>query len=101
MANYLYKHEIMERGYKEIPENEWPSHCKEMGKFIDSVSPIIQNAECGWNGVSYKVMEKECQGEIIQNSFLKLYNNGGGERWICVTGNSKACNLSELVNNIW
>ncbi|MBR5604263.1 MAG: hypothetical protein IKW51_08690 [Bacteroidales bacterium] len=95
--NYIYGWVLKDRGYVEVPESEYTERQIDMKNFIESMSEVIKDAKCGWNGVKYKVMR------YIDDSiekFMVLYCDGG-ERWIPITGNSKGCNFSVLGENLW
>lgn len=101
MKNYLDSWQMKERGYVEADEsaynNEW---VMEMKEFIDSLSPIIKNAKCGWDGVEYKLMKVKNDFGSFAEAFMVLYCDGG-KRWIPIDGNSKGCNFSVLGENLW
>lgn len=98
MKNYTYDWVIRDRGYAELPVDEYTKEQSNMSKFIDSMSTVIAEAKCGWSGVRYEVMKHE-RGEEIE--YMVLYCNGGGSRWINITGNSKGSNFSVLGENLW
>ena len=98
MKNYTYGWRLKELGYTEVPEEEYTDKQKEMKAYIDFLSAAITMADCGWDGVKYKVMR------YIDKSiekYMVLYVAGGGERWIPITGNNKGCNFSVLGDNLW
>lgn len=100
MKNYLYGFQLKERGYVEVNESEYTDFCKDMKNFIDSLSMVIKNAKCGWDGVAFKVMKNENEACCYQETFMVLHCDGG-ERWIPISGNSKGCNFSVLGENLW
>ena len=95
--NYTYGWVLKDRGYVEVPEAEYTDRQIDMKNFIESMSVLIKEAKCGWDGVKYKVMRY--MDDSIEK-FMVLYCNGG-ERWIPITGNSKGCNFSVLGENLW
>ena len=95
--NYTYGWVLKDRGYAEVPEAEYTDRQIDMKNFIESMSVLIKEAKCGWDGVKYKVMRY--MDDSIEK-FMVLYCNGG-ERWIPITGNSKGCNFSVLGENLW
>ena len=97
MKNYTYGWVLTNEGYVEIHETEYTDRQIDMKKFIDSMSAIIKNARCGWDGVRFAVMKHETNGI---DEFMVLYCDGG-ERWILINGNSKGCNFSVLGENLW
>ena len=98
MKNYIYGWRLKQLGYVEVPEEEYTDRQKEMCAYIDFLSDAIAMAECGWDGVQYKVM-KYTDGNI--EKYMVLYVDGGGSRWIPITGNSKGCCFSVLGENLW
>lgn len=97
MKNYTYEWVIKDRGYIEVSETEYTDNQNNMKKFVESMSEIIREARCGWDGVKYKVMKHEINGIDV---YMVLYCDGG-ERWIPINGNSKECNFSVLGENLW
>lgn len=98
MKNYTYGHVIKGRGYVEIPVTEYTDSQLDMRKFIKSMSAIIVEARCGWDGVRYEVVKHKERGDTAE--YMVLYCIGG-ERWIPISANSKGCNFSVLGENLW
>ena len=98
MKNYTYGHVIKDRGFIELPVGEYTEHQLDMGKFINSMSSVIADARCGWDGVRYEVMIHEKTGGTAEYMVLHC---DGGERWIPISGNSKGANFSVLGENLW
>lgn len=98
MKNYTYGWMIKNRGYVEMPVDEYSIEQLDMKEFIDSMSPIVFASRCGWQGVRYEVMEHE-NGNVEE--YMVLYCDGGGSRWIPIAGNSRGCNFSVLGENLW
>lgn len=99
MKNYMYKWQIMERGYKEVGENEYDERIKEKVNYIAKLSDVVKTADCGWDKVVFKLMSSPMSEYYI--SFMVLCAEDGGERWIPIEGNSKACNLAVLGENLF
>ena len=97
MKNYTYGWTIKDKGFVEMSVAEYTENQIDMSKFIDSMSVVIKESRCGWDGVRYEVMKHE-RGEIAE--YMVLYCDGG-ERWIPIEGNSKGCNFSVLGENLW
>ena len=97
MKNYTYGWTIKDKGFVEMSVAEYTENQIDMSKFIDSMSAVIKESRCGWDGVRYEVMKHE-RGEIAE--YMVLYCDGG-ERWIPIEGNSKGCNFSVLGENLW
>lgn len=99
MKNYTYDWVIKDKGYVELPVTEYTEEQMDMKKFIKSMSTVIVEAKCGWSGVRYEVMKHNKRGDTLE--YMVLYCNGGGSRWINITGNSKGSNFSVLGENLW
>ena len=98
MKNYTYGWRLKQLGYVEVPEDEYTDRQKDMKEYIILLSKTIAKANCGWDGVQYKVM-RYTDGSI--EKYMVLYVDGGGSRWIPITGNSKGCCFSVLGENLW
>ena len=98
MKNYTYGWRLRDLGYIEVPENEYTERMWDMKKYIDMLSDVVVKANCGWDGVEYKVM-KYIDDSI--EKYMVLCVEGKGERWIPINGNSKGCNLQVLGENLW
>ena len=100
--NYTYGWRLKELGYTEVPESEYTERQEEDKVFIDMLSNVVREADCGWTGVAYKVM-RYTDGSI--EKYMVLYVGAqkevNGGRWIPITGNSKGCCLSVLGENLW
>lgn len=98
MTNYTYGWKLKEQGFVEVPESEYTDSQKDMQQYINMLSEVVFEANCGWDGVRYAVMQSESGSTRI---YMVLWVEGGGSRWIPIAGNSKGCNLSVLGENIW
>lgn len=98
MKNYTYGWRLKELGYVEVPESEYTDRMLEMKEYVNMLSDVVDKADCGWDGVEYKVM-KYIDDSI--EKYMELYTNDGGARWIPITGNSKGCNFTVLGENLW
>lgn len=98
MKNYTYGWRLKELGYVEVPEEQYTDRQKDMQKYIEILSEAVCKAKCGWDGVRYAVM-KYTDDSI--EKYMVLWVEGGGSRWIHITGNSKGCCLSVLGENLW
>ncbi len=99
MKNYTYGWVIKDKGYVELPVTEYTDEQMDMRKFIKSMSAVIVEARCGWDGVRYEVVKHNEIGNVLE--YMVLYCNGGGSRWIPITENSKGSNFSVLGENLW
>jgi hypothetical protein len=99
MKNYTYDWVIKDKGYVELPVNEYTEEQKDMMEFIKSMSAVIETAKCGWSGVRYEVVKHRKRYDMLE--YMVLYCNGGGSRWIPISGNSKGSNFSVLGENLW
>ena len=99
MKCYTYGWAIKDKGYMELSEAEYTAEQIDMGNFIKSMSGVIVEARCGWDGVRYEVVRHSERGDVLE--YMVLYCNGGGSRWIPITANSKGSNFSVLGENLW
>lgn len=99
MKNYTYGWLIKDKGYVELSESEYTENQLDMMKFIRSMSTVIVEARCGWSGVRYEVVKHYEREDVLE--YMVLYCNGGGSRWIPISGNSKGSNFSVLGENLW
>lgn len=104
MKNYSYGWQIKERATNEIPVTEYTQAQFDMYNYVNGVlSKAIEYANCGWRGVTYKVMSF---GNDTREYMILFgngdFNNGyNSSRWIPIDGNSKGCNFSVLGENLW
>ena len=98
MKNYTYGWVLKDRGYVEVEESEYTAAQMDMKKYIEKLSDVVIAAQCGWDGVEYKIMKHPRGGN---ESYMVLYVGNIGERWIPITGNSKGCNLQVVGENLW
>lgn len=98
MKNYTYGWVLQDKGFVEVPECDYTAPQNEMKQYVSLLSNVVEKANCGWDGVQYKVMKNKF-GNI--ECYMVLYVDGHGERYIPITGNSKGCNLQVLGENIW
>lgn len=98
MKNYTYGWAIMNMGYVPVNESKYTDRQINRKKFIESMSPIIKSANCGWDGVRYELMDYD---GVNVKEYMVLYCCRGGERWIPIDGNSDGCNFTVLGENLW
>ena len=98
MKNYTYGWALQDKGFVEVPENDYTDPQKDMKEYISLLSDVVVKARCGWDAVQYKVMENKFGNK---EQYMVLCVDGHGERYIPITGNSKGCNLQVLGENIW
>ena len=98
MKNYTYGWVLRDQGYVEVPESDYTERMLDMKEFIDMLSEVVIKANCGWDGVEYKVMRYT--DDSIEK-YMVLCVDGRGERWIPINGNSKGCNFEVLGQNLW
>lgn len=98
MKNYTYGWELKQRGWAEIPEDSYSVYQKDRAEYIKILSEAVNKAKCGWSGVKYAAMQY-IHDEIEE--YMVLWVEGGGSRWIPISGNSKGACLSELGENLW
>lgn len=104
MKNYMYGWQVKEREHKELPVEEYTENQWDMYNFVNGVlNNAIQASNCGWLGVTYRVLYfgNETREYMILYSKGDVNNKFNSSRWIPVDGNNKACNFSVLGENIW
>ena len=101
MKNYTYGWRLKELGFVEVPEELYTPHQKEMKEFVDMLSAVVVKANCGWDGVEYRLMGSSTSTNKYAEPYMVLCVDGHGERWIPIDGNSKGCNLQVLGENLW
>ena len=100
--NYTYGWRLKELGYTEVPESEYTERQEKDKGFIDMLSNVVREADCGWTGVAYKVMGyTDGSFEKYMVLYVGSEERMEGGRWIPITGNSKGCNLSVLGENLF
>lgn len=99
MKNYTYGWMLRNIGYTEIPESDYTARMWDMKGYIALLSNAVIAAKCGWSSVEYKAMR--CTDSDDIEEFMALCVDGHGERYIPISGNSKACNLAVLGENLW
>lgn len=98
MKNYTYGWVLKDKGYVEATESEYTDAQRDMKQYIEMLSDVVVAAKCGWDGVQYKVMRNEREGN---EKYMVLCVRDHGERWIPITGNSKGAVLQVLGENLW
>ena len=98
MNNYTYGWELKQRGWSETPEDSYSVYQKDRAEYIKILSEAVNKAKCGWSGVRYAVMQHT--SDAI-DEYMVLWVEGGGSRWIPISGNSLGCCLSVLGENLW
>ena len=98
MKNYTYGWLLRIEGYVDVPESEYTERMWDMKNFIDKLSEVVKEANCGWSKVEYKVMKYT---DDSFEKFMVLYVDGHDVRWIPINGNSKGCKLAVLGENLW
>ena len=99
MKNYTFGWKLKEQGFVEIPEEQYTDRQRDMKTYIDLLSTVVFEANCGWSGVKYAVM-LYIDGSIEKYMVLWVDDVNDG-RWIPITGNSKGACLSALGENLW
>lgn len=99
MKNYAYGWQLKDMGFIELEEKYYTEHMLDTKSYIDMLSNVVVQANCGWDSVEYKVMNYH-SGDSIRE-YMVLCVDGRGERYIPISGNSKACNLAVLGENLW
>ena len=99
MKNYFYGWDLKARGYVEVAEENYNNSMWDMKLYIDKMSKLIEEADCGWSSVQFKAMKHKDNESI--NWFMVLYTGLHDTRWVPIDGNSKGCNFAVLGENLW
>ena len=105
MANYTFKWQLEEKGFKEIPWEDWDNlpngkGYKNKDYYVDNyLMQAIRESNSGWENVKYKLLKKD---EYIEEYIVLCYDTKTDEgRYINVSGNSLAAIGQVAFNNIW
>ena len=96
MSKYTWKWDLDERGFVEVPFEEYGDCKLEKMKYVEKyLSPSIKHARCGWNHVVYYVLKNQYGIEEYVALYPDEENTNG--RYICVSGNS----LGAIAEAVW
>ena len=105
MANYSFKWKLEEKGFKEIPWEDWDKlpngkGYKNKDYYVDNyLMQAIRESNSGWENVKYKLLKRD---EYIEEYIVLCYDTKTDEgRYINVSGNSLAAIGQVAFNNIW
>ena len=105
MANYSFKWKLEEKGFKEIPWEDWDKlpngkGYKNKDYYVNNyLMQAIRESNSGWENVKYKLLKRD---EYIEEYIVLCYDTKTDEgRYINVTGNSLAAIGQVAFNNIW
>lgn len=105
MANYTFKWKLEEKGFKEIPWEDWDKlpngkGYKNKDYYVDNyLMQAIRESNSGWENIKYKLLKKD---EYIEEYIVLCYDTKTDEgRYINVSGNSLAAIGQVAFNNIW
>jgi hypothetical protein len=98
MKNYTFGWSLKEKGWVEMPEENYTKAQREMQAYISLLSEPIAQGNCGWDGVRYVVLTHP---DGYTAPYMVLYVHDGGSRWIPIDENSKGCCFSVLGENLW
>ena len=94
MANYTFKWQLEEKGFKEIPWEDWDNLpngrlYKKKDFYVDNyLMQAIRESNSGWENVKYKLFKKD---EYIEEYIVLCCDTKTDEgRYINVSGNSLA-----------
>lgn len=94
MENYTFKWKLEEKGFKEIPWEDWDKlpngkGYKNKDYYVDNyLMQAIRESNSGWENVKYKLLKKD---EYIEEYIVLCYDTKTDEgRYINVSGNSLA-----------
>ena len=105
MANYTFKWQLEEKGFKEIPWEDWDNLYngrlyKKKDFYVDNyLMQAIRESNSGWENVKYKLFKKD---EYIEEYIVLCYDTKTDEgRYINVSGNSLAAIGQVAFNNLF
>ena len=105
MANYTFKWQLEEKGFKEIPWEDWDKlpngkGYKNKDYYVSNyLMQAIRESNSGWENVKYKLLKRD---EYIEEYIVLCYDTKTDEgRYINVSGNSLAAIGQVAFNNIW
>ena len=94
MTNYTFKWQLEEKGFKEIPWEDWDNLYngrlyKKKDFYVDNyLMQAIRESNSGWENVKYKLFKKD---GYIEEYIVLCYDTKTDEgRYINVSGNSLA-----------
>ena len=94
MANYTFKWQLEEKGFKEIPWEDWDKLpngrlYKKKDFYVDNyLMQAIRESNSGWENIKYKLLKRD---EYIEEYIVLCYDTKTDEgRYINVSGNSLA-----------
>lgn len=102
MANYVWGHQIEERGLKEVNWRDWNLDNEEQyfhksAWVTNYLNPSIETAHTGWNHVVYKVFENKMGG---REEYVLICPNRGddnGARYV----NVSATSIMGIAQSVW
>jgi hypothetical protein len=102
MTNYVYEFAVKDRGYVDVPSDQWTDMHYQKYKFTElHLSPTLKASKCGWSNAQYKLMKLPLGG---RTEFLVLWEGEvgkSGSRWINVTGDSYGSIMCAMCDNLW
>lgn len=105
MEKYTFKWQLEEKGFKEIPWEDWDNLYngrlyKKKDFYVDNyLMQAIRESNSGWENVKYKLLKKD---EYIEEYIVLCYDTKTDEgRYINVSGNSLAAIGQVAFNNLF
>ena len=98
MANYVWGHQIEERGLKEVDRRNWEYvHLHKFDWIENYLNPSVKTANTGWDHIVYKVFENLNSG--IEEYVLICPNHGddNGARYV----NVSATSVMGIAQSVW
>lgn len=87
MNNYTWKWSLEEKGFVEVPFNEYTKYQYSKLNYVEQyLSPSIQHSNCGWHHATYYVLKNKLGIEEYVALYPEKENANG--RYINVSGNS-------------
>ena len=105
MANYTFKWQLEEKGFKEIPWEDWDNLYngrlyKKKDYYVSNyLMQAIRESNSGWENVKYKLLKRD---EYIEEYIVLCYDTKTDEgRYINVSGNSLAAISQVAFDNLF
>ena len=106
MANYTFKWQLEEKGFKEIPWEDWDKlpngkGYKNKDFYVNNyLLPAVVQAKCGWEKVVYKIFKDNFGG--YEEYIVLCYDSRNDDgRYINVSANSLGAIAQTVFDNIW
>lgn len=101
MKGYTNAYTLKENGWEKLNLNKYtPEQVKKLKWVLQSLEPTIISAQCGWEAVTYVIMQHGRASEefvVLSGDANHPYEG----RYINVSANSLGAILSSVAENLW